>query len=705
PSELLEYSIDAGATWQKDSLFTAVPAGEYQVAIQYSNGSCITTYPEIITLSDSSSYALTEIHWEQSLCLGDSLQVGDSIITSAGTYLINIHRENTCDSLIHLVVTTQEPVTNNLSIVICQGESYELGGMAYEESGFYQDTLQSAQGCDSIINLQLTVNQIDTTGFSIRLCEGESFQYHNQSLIEAGRYTFTHQGILGCDSIVIIDLDYITGPPPGEWQVVTPSSCEAQDGSIWVVNTSPFQLYSLDNGLSWQNQGQFSGLENGIYQLLIRDVQTNCIRQEEIPLLSTSLPQIDTIVVAPGTACHGVDGQIFFQMVDTNQLSLYSIDAGQSWQEAPLFTDLSAGIYSLHVSQPDSSCAYFVRNVEIQASDSLQIEILTLDYDYCQTDSNGVIGVYVPQGSSPYEYLWSNGSDLSEIDQVAPGEYSVTVTDSRGCQDSILVNLTGAETSLLVDSLIQDTFYLCKGEVLELSMPGEEFSYEWTGVNGFSVEGNKVEIESGGPYVLTATSRDGCEIVDSFLVVQGTDHFKANFLLPDVGLINTSVFAVEVSWPIPSQVDWILEQDNILQLSTYLNQTELQFTATGTYAIKMEAQLGDCIQEVEKFITIYTDPDSIPTNTNPITGGSILDFSLFPNPNDGNFELLAEFTDVQVGQMRIYNDTGILIEARDLSGWASYRESFQIPSAVAGNYIAVLQTQFDYRTLNFVIQR
>ena len=705
PGDLLEYSIDEGVSWQNNNLFTPLPAGTYQVAVRYPNGSCLTSYPEVILLNDSSANSITEVYWERTLCSGESIQVGDSVITAAGTYQFNIQGENACDSIIHLSVSSHEPIVDQLDVMICEGEAYEMGGMLYSEAGLYQETLQNVHGCDSTITLQLSVNQKDTAKFSIRLCEGEGFQYDGESLTVPGSYTFTHQGTLGCDSIVIVDLDYIQGPPPTEWQVATPSNCEATDGSIQIVNSSPVLLYSLDNGLNWQSDGSFPNLGNGIYQLLIRDVQTNCIRQEAVPLLSSDLPQIDTVLVVPGAACQGVNGAISFQMIDTSQLYLFSIDAGHTWQEDADFTNLGAGVYDLYISQLDSSCAYFVQHVEIYASDSLEVEVLTLDYDYCQADSNGVIGVYVTQGSSPYEYSWSNGIDLPEIEQLPTGDYALTVTDSKGCQDSISLSIIESNESLLRDSLLQDTFFLCKDEVLNLSMPEEELSYSWSGAAGFSVMGNEVQIESAGQYVLTASSLNGCEVTDSFLVLQGTDHFQANFLLPDVGLINTSVFAIEVSWPIPSRINWIIDDDDILQLSTYLNQTELQFIAAGTYGVKMEAQLGDCVQEVEKFITIYTDPDSIPTHNGPITGGSILDFSLFPNPNDGNFELLAEFTDVQAGQMRIYNDTGVLIEARDLSGWASYRESFQLPAAVAGNYIAVLQTQYDHRTLNFVIQR
>ncbi len=160
-----------------------------------------------------------------------------------------------------------------------------------------------------------------------------------------------------------------------------------------------------------------------------------------------------------------------------------------------------------------------------------------------------------------------------------------------------------------------------------------------------------------------------------------------------------------MSWPIPESVRWVYDESRVNHLSSYLNQEEFAFTEEGVFTIGMEAQLGSCQQYIEKTIAIYSDPDSIPNTTDPNGFNEILDFSLFPNPNDGQFELLVEMEASGPAQVRIYRDTGLLMESRNLSGWASYREAFQLADAPSGNYIAVLQTASEYRTLNFIIQR
>jgi gliding motility-associated-like protein len=62
---------------------------------------------------------------------------------------------NTTTCVWDVSVTT--PSINNISLTICDGESYFVGGGLQNTSGLYSDTLISANGCDSIINTKLNV--------------------------------------------------------------------------------------------------------------------------------------------------------------------------------------------------------------------------------------------------------------------------------------------------------------------------------------------------------------------------------------------------------------------------------------------------------------------------------------------------------------------------------------------------------------------
>ena len=71
-------------------------------------------------------------------------------------------------------------------------------------SGIYTDTISDALGCKTIETLDLTIlpgATIETE--ELILCPSDlPYDWHGQSLIEAGTYTTTEQYTTGCDSVV-----------------------------------------------------------------------------------------------------------------------------------------------------------------------------------------------------------------------------------------------------------------------------------------------------------------------------------------------------------------------------------------------------------------------------------------------------------------------------------------------------------------------
>ena len=74
---------------------------------------------------------------------------------SSGVYTWNSTNQLGCDSIATLDLTIIYSITMIDSLTICDGDSVAVGANIYISSGDYTDTLQTANGCDSIIN---TVN-------------------------------------------------------------------------------------------------------------------------------------------------------------------------------------------------------------------------------------------------------------------------------------------------------------------------------------------------------------------------------------------------------------------------------------------------------------------------------------------------------------------------------------------------------------------
>lgn len=84
-------------------------------------------------------------------------------------------------------------------------------------------------------------------------------------------------------------------------------------------------------------------------------------------------------------------------------------------------------------------------NVQILACpESLQLQVNTTP---AGAGANGAATVNAGAGYPPFSYLWSNGATTKSVEGLAPGQYSVSVIDSRGCSDSAAFEIGSVSTS------------------------------------------------------------------------------------------------------------------------------------------------------------------------------------------------------------------------------------------------------------------
>ena len=144
------------------------------------------------------------------LCEGDSLFVGGANQTTDGSYTDAFTNVDGCDSLVIINLSFVPPSSMSFAFTLCEGQSFVIGGVSYTTSGTYTDTLVSAANCDSIIFTELTflpnISQIQ----SITLCEGESLFVGGAEQTTEGTYIDTFTGANGCDSMVTVDLAFIS---------------------------------------------------------------------------------------------------------------------------------------------------------------------------------------------------------------------------------------------------------------------------------------------------------------------------------------------------------------------------------------------------------------------------------------------------------------------------------------------------------------
>ncbi|WP_207625718.1 hypothetical protein, partial [Niastella populi] len=173
-------------------------AGTFSDTLTSSNG-CDSISTLILTVNDVLSDTTTA-----TICTNQLPYSWNGLtITAAGTYSDTLASTGGCDSIITLILTANNILRDTSSATICTNQlPYNWNGIDITAAGTYSDTLTSAAGCDSIINLILTVNDVLSDTTTATICTNQlPYSWNGNTITAAGTYSDTLTSIAGCDSI------------------------------------------------------------------------------------------------------------------------------------------------------------------------------------------------------------------------------------------------------------------------------------------------------------------------------------------------------------------------------------------------------------------------------------------------------------------------------------------------------------------------
>jgi hypothetical protein len=161
--------------------------------------------------------------------------------------------------------------------------------------------------------------------------------------------------------------------------------------------------------------------------------------------------------------------------------------------------DLEQGEYSVTVS--DRGSCHTSESVSVNVfGDGLKLEG-TFTRPSCVGATDGSISATQTGGQMPVNFMWSDGTITTSIDNLAAGTYSVSAVDAFGCTDGFVILLEDPD-ELIVEVINQNNSLFAK---VEGGNPSYE--YKWSnGVTGSAVISN---LETG-EYFLTVTDSNGC---------------------------------------------------------------------------------------------------------------------------------------------------------------------------------------------------
>jgi hypothetical protein len=168
---------------------------------------------------------------------------------------------------------------------------------------------------------------------------------------------------------------------------------------------------------------------------------------------------------------------------------------------------LAAGVYKITVSDT-LGCAY-TDSIEIYEPHKIENTIAVLDSILCYGDSTGQLKVLANGGSLGYNYRWNTGDTLAAIVGLKAGNYIVTTTDRKNCQNQDVITLTQPD-SLSISLSITDESKLGKadGNAFATVTGGVvPYNFKWSdGSSSFQASNL-----SAGSFSVVITDNNGCK--------------------------------------------------------------------------------------------------------------------------------------------------------------------------------------------------
>ncbi|MCA0154470.1 PKD domain-containing protein [Winogradskyella vincentii] len=180
--------------------------------------------------------------------------------------------------------------------------------------------------------------------------------------------------------------------------------------------------------------------------------------------------------------------------------------------------NLEAGTYNLDIID-DGGCPYS-ETFTIEEPDELTFSFVDFDPETisCFGANDGEINIDVAGGTMPYTYTWTlDGAPFSsdeDLSNLGPGTYEITVTDINNC-GPIVLTFGIVEPAELQATLVSQTNIICFGEdtgAIEVNVVGgrPDYTYSWTGPNGYTSADLNIDTLFAGIYNLTVTDTSNC---------------------------------------------------------------------------------------------------------------------------------------------------------------------------------------------------
>ena len=359
--------------------------------------------------------------------------------------------------------------------------------------------------------------------------------------VSAGTYTVTVTDANGCATNPA-SISYTIDPPMPLSVNIQQSNTIFCFGKTVTLTANPIggtQNY-LTNGYVWKKNNQIIPLTTkqitnqgaGFYQVQITDSVGNIATSTTFELIQpTAITASHTVT---NINCFGDNtGKIELAVSGGLSSATYTFEWYKNGNLYPQITqniqDLTAGTYKVYVSNTKNCTAVIIDNIIVIQPVAALSATISGNNPTGFGLSNGSVNLTLPTGgTAPYSFLWNNNATSQDLSNVPAGNYSVTITDAKGC--TISRNKILNEPNALTANVILLAKISCygnnNGSLKAIPAAGiAPYTYTWKR-NGIAITGGNLQALSNcitGNYSVLVVDANGNQTTANY-----------NFTQPDV---------------------------------------------------------------------------------------------------------------------------------------------------------------------------
>ena len=286
-----------------------------------------------LTINNSTSSTINP-----TACSSYTSPSGNYIWTSSNTYTDTIPNAAGCDSLITVNLTINNSTSSTINPTVCNSYTSPSGNYIWTSTNTYTDTIPNAAGCDSLITVNLTINNSTSSTINPTVCNSYTSPSGNYIWTSTNTYTDTIPNAAGCDSVITVNLTINNSTS----STINPTACSSYT--------------SLSGNYIWTSSNTYM------------DTIPNAAGCDSVITVNLTINTVDTSITQSGnTLTANVSGATYQWLDCDNGNAPVSGETNQS------FTVTANGNnYAVEVTQKgciDTSACYNITNVRILEND------------------------------------------------------------------------------------------------------------------------------------------------------------------------------------------------------------------------------------------------------------------------------------------------------------------------------------------------